>query len=512
MARKRINMRQIIEVLELALSRNLSANEIHRSTGISRGKIQAYVKAAKEAGLSWEAINSMDAALLERIFYPQESSEADIEPDFSTVHQQLKQKGVTRYQLWSEYKEEKPQGFCYAYFTKKYKRWKRRINLVMRQEHIAGEKLFVDFAGKTVRVIDRETGTVSMAQIFVAVLGASNYTYVKALPGQDLASWIDAHMDAFKFFGGVSQFVVPDNLKSAVTKADRYDPVLNRTYRRLAQHYGFTILPARPRKPRDKAKAEFGVKLVEMWILACLRNRDFFSLDELNAAIGELLEKLNAKPFQKFTGCRKSWFESLDAPALQKLPENQFEQEEWKTEILVPKCYHVDVDAHLYSVPCQYVDEQVDLRITDTTVEIFHGLERVASHARSFSQTKKSTTDSHMPKSHKQWAGRSAETFLEHANQIGPCTKAVIEVILNSQAYPQLSFDKCAGILYGMKKKYSPDEIERACQHALRLKTPTYRLVKELLAVGLDNLPSQVLLELSTNIQHENIRGAQYYK
>jgi len=512
MARKRINMRQIIEVLELALNRNLSANEIHRSTGISRGKIQAYVKAAKAAGLSWESIGNLDPALLERIFYSQKSSGTDVEPDFSKVHQQLKQKGVTRYQVWLEYKDENPQGFCYAYFTKKYKRWKRRINLVMRQEHIAGEKLFVDFAGKTVPVIDRETGAVEMAQIFVAVLGASNYTYAKALPGQDLVSWITAHVDCFNFLGGVTRYVIPDNLKSAVTKTDRYDPVLNRTYRRLAQHYGFTILPARPRKPRDKAKAEFGVRLVEMWILACLRNRDFFSLDELNAAIQELLEKLNAKPFQKLSGCRKSWFESIDAPALQKLPEKVFEQEEWKTEILVPRCYHIDVDAHHYSVPCQYVDERVDLRITDTTVEIFHGLERIASHARRFSQGKKSTTNSHMPEAHKQWAGRSAEKFLEQATQIGKCTRTVIEAILGSQKYPQLSFDKCAGILYGLRKKYSADDVECACQHALRLNTPTYRLVKELLAVGLNNLPSQVLIELSTNIQHENIRGPQYYR
>ncbi len=511
MARKRINMRQIIEVLELALCRNLSANKIHRSTGVSRGKVQAYLKAAKDAGLSWELISTTDPALLETIFYRQESAESDFEPDFDKVHQQLKQKGVTRYQLWLEYKADKPNAFCYAYFAKRYRRWLRKINLVMRQEHIAGEKLFVDFAGKTIPVTDRETGEVKMAQIFVAVLGTSNYTYAKALSGQDLASWIDAHIHAFKYFGGVTQFVIPDNLKSAVTKSNRWDPVLNRTYRRLAQHYGFTILPARPRKPRDKAKAEFGVRLVEMWILACLRNRDFFSLDELNSAISELLEKLNTKPFQKLSGCRKSWFESLDAPALQKLPDNQFEQEAWKTDLLVPRCYHIDLEGHHYSVPCQYVDERIDLRITDTTVEIFHGLERIASHSRNFSQGTKSTTSNHMPESHKRWAERSPEQFLEHAKKIGDCTTTVIEAILNSKPLPQLSFDQCAAVLYGLKKKYSPDDIERACQHALRLKTPTYRLVKELLAVGLDNLPSQLLIELSTNIQHENIRGPQYY-
>jgi len=505
-------MRQILEVLELALARNLSANQIHRSTGVSRGKVQAYLKTAKEAGLSWEAVKDLDAALLERLFYPQESVGQDSEPDFAGIHQQLKQKGVTRYQIWSEYKAERPDGFCYAYFTKRYKRWKRKINLVMRQEHVAGEKLFVDFAGKTVRVTDRETGDVQIAQIFVAVLGASNYTYVKALPSQDLSSWITAHVDAFRYLGGVTKYVVPDNLKSAVTKADRYNPVLNRTYRRLAQHYGFTILPARPRKPKDKSKAEAGVKLVEMWVLSCLRNREFFSLEELNTAIGELLEKLNTKPFQKLSGCRRSWFESLDAPALQKLPDNQFALEQWKTDLLVPRCYHIDIESHHYSVPCQFVDEKVDVRTTDTTVEIFHGLERIASHARNFSEGKKSTTNNHMPEAHKQWAGRSAENFLEQAGQIGNCTSAVIKAILDSKPYPQLSFDQCAGILYTMKKKYSASQLERACQHALRLKTPTYRLIKELLAVGVDNLPSQVLIELSTNIQHENIRGPEYYK
>lgn len=516
MVRGRTSMRQIRDVLWLCFEKRLSANEISKSTSVSRGSVQGIIKKAKEIALSLDQINSMKDDALEAIFFPpvvkhNQKKGPVVEPDFLHVHREMKRKGVTLELLWQEYHSQHPNGWCYAHFTKKYRRWKHKINLVMKQEHKAGDKLFVDFAGHTMRIIDRNTGEVHNAQIFVAVLGASNYCFVKAYKSQDSSSWIKAHIDCLTYLDGVPVFVVPDNLKSAVTKACRFEPLINRTYSRLAHHYGFAIMPARPRHPKDKAKAEAGVKLVENWILAALRDRDFFSLEELNEAIAKLLEVINEKPFQKLSGNRKSWFASVDKPALKPLPSTHFEIEQWLVDVPVPRTYHIEIDGHHYSVSHKLVGQEVDARLTDNTVELFHNNQRIASHARSSAEARKSTIKSHMPKAHKLYAGQTSENFIRWAERIGEATTSVVKIILASKPYPQLSFDQCFGLLHYLKNKYSPAELEIACHYARALGTPSYKMVKQLLAMGVHNLPKQLGLEFSTNFQHNNIRGPEYY-
>lgn len=381
----------------------------------------------------------------------------------------------------------------------------------MRQSHAAGEKLFVDFAGPGIPVVNRETGEVTMAQIFVATFGASNFTFAMACPGQDLRSWLTAHIAAFRFFGGAPKFLVPDNLKSAVTEAHRHNPLLNKSYSRLAEHYGCGILPARPYRPRDKAKVEKGVQVVEQRILARLRNVTFFSIHDLNQEIDILLRGLNEEPFQKMSGCRKERFDEIDKPALRTLPAEPFEFEQWSLSVKVPKDYHVEVDRHYYSVPYRLVGERVDVRFTDYTLEVLHNGLRAASHIRSWATGEKTSLVEHMPPAHAAYHGISAQKFLEWAQEVGPATVQVVKAILASKPYPQLCFDQCFGILRSLLKKYGSASLEVACKYAIGIGCPTYKLVKSILEQGVENLPEQLSLELA-GITHCNIRGPEHFK
>jgi transposase len=379
----------------------------------------------------------------------------------------------------------------------------------MRQEHRAGEKTFVDYAGQTVDIYDLQTNQMRSAQIFVAVLGASNYTYAEATWSQTLPDWIGSHSRAFAFFGGVSRVVVPDNLKSGVSKACFYEPDINPTYLDMANHYGTAVIPARMRKAKDKAKVEVAVQVVERWILARLRNRQFFSLNQLNKAIAELLVELNSRSFKKLPGCRKQLFEALDRPALNPLPAHPYQFAEWK-QATVNIDYHIEIDRHYYSVPYQLIKSKIDVRITQTTIECFYKNKRVASHIRSYLKGRHTTVKEHMPKSHQKWAQWSPQRFINWAARIGPHTATLIEIILKARAHPQQGFRSCLGILR-LAKSYGDDRLEAACRRAVAIGGTSYKSVHSILKHNLDQKPLPHDDPNQTGIAHANIRGAAYY-
>ncbi len=505
-------MRKIKEVLRLKFETGLTIRRIARCCHVSRPAVKAYLTRFEEAGLSWPAAAELDDATLERKLYPPiptlPTAQRTI-PDWPHIHRELRRKGVTLTLLWHEYKAAHPEGFQYSWFCEQYRAWAGKVDGVMRQEHRAGEKLFVDYAGQTVEVVDRRTGEVRQAQIFVAVLGASNYTYAEATWSQQLVDWIGSHVRDFEFLGATTELIVPDNLRPAVSKAHRYEPDLNPTYQDLANHYGVAVLPARVRRPRDKAKAEVGVQLVERWILAALRNRTFFSLQELNREIARLLKRLNERPFKKLPGSRRALFEQLDRPALQPLPAQAYEFAEWK-KVRVNIDYHVDIDGHYYSVPYQLVRRQLDARYSARTVECFHRGQRVASHIRSHLKGHHTTVAEHMPKSHRQYAEWTPQRLIRWASKTGPATAGVVQTILERRTHPQQGFRSCLGILR-LGKSFGEDRLEAACRRALKLGSCSYKSIDSILRQGLDRraLPEQQALELS--IEHDNIRGSDYY-
>lgn len=513
MPRERTPMQLHREIIRLAFQLQLSANEIHRATKLSRGAVQTCIKKANAVGLTWPLPDNLTDQALEEILYPRarKTTGKYALPDFEKIQSELRRKGVTLALLWDEYREEHPNDFyCYAHYAKLYNRWLGKKDFVMRQSHTPGEKLFVDFAGQTIPLICRETGEITQAQIFVATLGASNYTYAEGCLSQDLRNWLNLHIHAFRFFGGTPKLLVPDNLKSAVTEARRFDPTVNKSYQRLAKHYDCGIVPARPYKPRDKAKVEKGVQTVEQWILARLRNHTFFSIHDLNQAIDSLLKDLNDEPFQKMSGCRRSRFEEIEKNELKELPNKHFELEDWTSAKKVPRDYHVMVDEHYYSVPYSLVSERVDVRLTDTIIEIFHQNTRVASHLRSWASGEKTTSEEHMTPSHSAYHGMSAEKFLAWAREIGPATEQIIAIILASKPFPQLCFDQCFGVLGAQVKQHGRARVELACAHALTIGNPSYRLIKLLVQHDLENAPQLISHDL-TGICHPNIRGPEHF-
>jgi len=506
MPRARTSMQQIREILRLFLQLQISANEISRATGASRGKVQEVIRRARALELTWPLAED-DEQLQIQLFPPSKKAGDEAPPpNWEKIKTQLRKKGVTLQLLWQEYAREDLATYSYSQFCRLYRKWDAQRDLVMRQEHRGGEKLFVDFAGLRFPVTCRATGEVKMVPVFVAVFGASNYCYAEASESEGLRDWLNVHIRALRFFGGVPQFVVPDNLKSAVTRATRFDTKMNKSYKRLAEHYGFGILPARPYKPRDKAKVEKGVQVVEQRILAPIRNMTFFSLYELNQEILRRVAELNEEPFQKLPGSRRTWFEAVDQPELRPLPKTDFDFEEWDLSITIPKDYHINVDQHFYSVPYRLVGEAVDVRLTDSTIEVFYKNRRVASHMRSWAAGKQTSVEEHMPAPHREYHGMSVEKFVHWAEEIGPCTKILIEEIFKSKPQPQLCFDQCWGILRSLSGKYGNESVELACRHALQIRSPGYRVVKTILETGIDKLPEQITLELS-NITHPNIRG-----
>jgi transposase len=512
MPAQRLSMRKIKEVLRLCWGHGLSKRKAARSCGISRPAVDEYLRRAAAAGLAWPLPAELDDGTLERLLFPATpplAAPARGLPDWSTIQRELKRKGVTLFLLWQEYRECHPHGYQYSRFCERYRAWQGQLDVVMRQDHRAGEKLFVDYAGQTVAVVDRATGELRAAQIFVAVLGASNYTYAEATWTQGLPDWIGSHMRCFRYLGGVPEIVVPDNLRSGVAKAHRYEPDTNPTYQDMACHYGVAVVPARVRRPRDKAKVEAGVLVVERWILAVLRQRTFFSLAELNAAIRELLEQLNARPFKKLPGSRRTHFEQLDRPALRPLPAAPYVYAEWK-KVRAHIDYHVEVDGHYYSVPHALIKKQLDLRVTHSTLECFYRGNRVASHRRSEQKGRHTTVPDHMPEAHRQAGAWSPERLARWAAKTGPATEQLILNVLSARQHPQQAYRSCLGILR-LGKAYGDERLEAACCRALILGSHSYKSIESILRHGLDQQPLTEHDELALPEDHDNIRGPSYY-
>jgi len=506
-------MRKTKEVFRLKFDYGLSNREIATSCLIARSTVAEYLNRFREAAIGWPLPEKMDDAELEALLFPSTSAAESTErplPDWLHVHNELRRKGVTLSLLWQEYKAEHPTGYQYSQFCERYRQWAGKLDPVMRQQHRAGEKLFVDYAGMTVAVHDREAACTREAQVFVAVLGASNYCFAEATWTQSLSDWIGSHTRAFAFFGGVPTIVVPDNLKTGVTNACFYEPDINPTYLDMANHYGTAIIPTRVRKPRDKAKVESGVQVVERWILARLRNRQFFTLHQLNETIADLLAELNQKPFQKLPGCRKSAFEAFDRPALKPLPDHPYQYAEWK-KARVNIDYHIEVDRHYYSVPYQLIHKQLDVRITAAIIECFYKNKRVASHIRSYRPGQHTTVREHMPKAHQKWADWTPERLIRWAAKIGPQTAKLLEALLDARAVPQQGFRSCLGVLR-LAKNYGDQRLEAACRRALAIGSPSYRSVESILKHNLDQKPLSDESPELTPIAHINIRGARYYQ
>src|SRR5437870_2220932 len=438
MPAERLSMRKVREVLRLKYAYGASARVIAQSVGIGRTAVAEYTRRAAVIGITWPIPAELDDTALERkLFAPAGYNPPRPKPlpDWGWIHAELRRRGVTLALLWQEYRASEPDGYGYSRFCDLYGEWRRGITATMRQTHAAGEKLFVDFAGDTMPVFDAVTGEARESKIFVAVLGASNYTYAEARFSEALPEWICAHVNTFAFLGGVPKAIVCDNLKAGVTAANRYEPGVNRTYQDLAAHYGTTILPTRPRKPRDKAKVEVAVLVVERWILARLRNRRFFSLSELNQAIAELVTDLNARPMRRLGVSRRDLFLELDSPALKTLPAEPYEYAEWRVRRVAPD-YHVDIDGHYYSVPYRLIREQLDARITAHTIELFRKGERVAVHLRGAGRGRHTTIAEHMPSSHRRYAEWTIERIGREAAAIGPSTAKLAELILESRPHP----------------------------------------------------------------------------
>ena len=511
MAQERLTMRKIREVLRLKWECGLTNRAIARSCSISHSTVGEYVRRAKEAGLDWPLPADLDEDKLFGLLFPQPSRPSSRVipcPDWSLAHAELRKKSVTLRLLWVEYREAHPDGYGYSQFCALYRQWAKRLNPSMRLSHNGGEKVFVDYAGQTLPIVNPQTGEIRQAQIFIGVLGASNYTYAEAHWSQDLPNWTAAHVRMFAFFGGVPEIVVPDNLKAGVKHPCRYEPDLNPTYQDLAQHYGTAVIPARVRKPKDKAKAEVGVQVVERWILARLRNRTFFSLADLNQAIRELLDELNSRLMKHLGRSRRELFEMLDRPALKPLPELPYEFAVWK-KARVNIDYHIEFQKHYYSVPHTLIREVVYVRATAYTIEVFFKNRRVASHRRTDRPGRHTTVTAHMPPSHQKYQEWSPERFIRWAQNIGPHTAQLVQALLSSRKHPQQAYRSCMGILR-LAKRYGEDRLEAACRRALPAGIHSYKGVKNILDAKLDQIePEEPTAVVPTN--HENIRGQTYY-
>jgi transposase len=512
MAQERLTMRKIGEVLRLKWECGLSNRAIARSCSISHSTVAEYLRRAQEAGLSWPLPPDLGADTLFELLFPQASpSRARLIPcpDWSLVHTELRRKSVTLRLLWVEYREAHPDGYGYSQFCTLYRQWAKHLRPSMRVTHRGGEKVFVDYAGQTVPIIDPHTGEVHPAQIFVGVLGASSYTYAEAQESQALSHWIGAHARMFSFLGGVPEIVVPDNLKAGVKHPCRYEPDLNPTYQDLAEHYGIAVIPTRVRKPKDKAKAEVGVQVIERWILARLRHHTFFSLTDLNRAIRELLPELNSRPMPHLGRSRRELFEELDRPALKPLPERAYEFAIWKTA-RVSIDYHVEFEKHYYSVPYTLIHQEVYLRATQSTVEVFFNHRRVASHLRLKSPGRHTTVSEHMPPAHQQYQEWSPERITRWARTIGPHTAQLVQALLDSRQHPQQAYRSCLGLLR-LGSRYGEQRLEVACCRALPAGIRSYKGVKNILDARLDLVePSEPVAVIPQ--AHENIRGQTYYR
>ena len=510
MANRRLSMRKIKEVLRLKYEAGLSNRAIARSCGICHKTVKEYLSRARASGLSWPLDEALDEEALGRLLFPKDpSSGGRVEmPDMAWVHRELKKKGVTRKLLWQEFSQGSERPCSYSRFCQAYKEWSKGADPVMRQEHKAGEKVFVDYAGLKMDIVDPCTGESMSIPVFVAVLGASSYIYAEATEKGDLEGFIGAHTRAFEYFGGVPEVVVPDNLKAGVKSPSRYEPDINPTYQEMARHYGVAVIPARVRRPRDKAKVEVGVQLVERWIMAALRNRTFFSVGELNSAMSRLLKELNERPLKGIGLSRRELFEGIEKPALRPLPTEPYTFSLWKMA-KVGFDYHIQVEGHYYSVPYHLIGKKVNVRISRDQVEVYCGGKRVAAHLRSRVKGAHTTCEEHMPEGHRLYR-KSPRDLIEEAMGIGPQVGELAEAIMEAKEHPIQGYRSIMGIIR-LAKAYPKDRMEAACARALAVKGYSYRSVKSILEKGLDRLPP-MRHEILPSIEHHNIRGASYYQ
>lgn len=524
MSRKAITMRKIKEVLRLRFECHLSMETIARSLELSKGVVVKYCQLASNANIDWKSVQDWDEARLRSALMPNALNLAraipHALPNFALVHQELKNKCMTLQLLWQEYVATTAgKTYRYSSFCEHYNFYLKTLKPSMRQVHKAGEKMFVDYAGPTIPIIDALTGEITKAQIFVAVLGASNYTFALATNTQKTSDWLLGHRKAFEYFGGSTQVIVPDNPKSLIANPDRYEPGIGRSYAEFAAHYGCAVIPARPRKPQDKGKVEVGVQVVERWILARLRHQQFFSLADLNTAIANLLEELNTRPFKKLPGNRKSAFEAIDQSALKPLPTKPFEMCSWK-KARVGIDYHVELEHHYYSVPYQYIHKAVELRYTASVVEVLCEGKRIAAHQRvtrigySHGLSSQTTVAQHMPKAHQAHLEWSPQRLLNWGADIGTSTQLLVAHLLHQKAYPELGYRACLGLL-NLSKSYGKERLEAACTIAVANHAMTQKSVRNILATKLDLAPVGKASPNKKSAQqlplHENVRGSKYY-
>jgi transposase len=513
MATERLSMRHIREVLRQKWEQKRSHREVASSLGISAGAVGSVLARATAAKLSWEQVEQMREEELEERLYgaaPQPAAQRPL-PDPVYIHTERKKPGVTLELLHLEYLEKHPDGYRYTQFCEYYRQWLARNRLTMRQEHRAGEKLFVDYSGNKPHLVDGTRGERVEVELFVAVLGASNYTYAEATRTQRGPDFIASHQRCLVYLGGVPGALVPDQLKSGVTRACRYEPGVQRTYEEFARHCGTVVLPARPRSPRDKAKVEVGVLVVQRWLLARLRHHTFFSLEALNERIGELLEDINNRKMRLYDASRRELFERLDKPALRPLPAEAFTYGEWK-QVRVNIDYHVQVHHHFYSVPYALVQQVLEARVTATTVELYQRGERVASHVRSDERGRHTTQPEHMPKAHQKHLEWTPSRLVHWAGTIGPNTQKLVESILSERPHPELGYRSCLGILR-LARRYGNERLEAACARALAVSARSFRHVDSILQNGLDRLAPPTTEEQTEPVAqtHENVRGGDYY-
>jgi transposase len=516
---ERHSMRKIREVLRLKYVLRLAERPIAAALGVGHTTVNAYIKRAEQAGLTWEEVDRLtdtevESRLFRQVGRNEPSPRAPV--DFGWVHAELRRAGVTLELLWNEYQQavvdsgSGKRPYQYSRFCELYRAHVRKLSPVMRQVHRAGEKAFIDFSGRKPRIVDPTTGEATEVELFVMVLGASNYTYAEATRTQELGCFVGATVRGLEYFGSVPEMLVPDQLRSAVKTPGRIEPEINATYAEMAQHYATAVVPARPRKPRDKAKVEGAVLLAQRWILACLRNRRFFSLDELNAAIRELLEKLNTRPFQKLEGCRRSAFEKFDRPSMKPLPARRYEIGAWKLNVGVNIDYHIEYDHRVYSVPCALIGARVDVRSTATLVEVWHEGQRVTSHERSYGPKGTAVTKvEHQPRRHREWGSWPPERLVGWGAQTGPKTAEVVGAILGQGSHPDAGRRACLGLMR-LGEKYGKARVEAACGRALAINNPRYKSVETILKNGLDKVALTEPVEVKPVI-HENIRGGAYF-
>lgn len=509
---RRTTVRDIRTILRLTHEQGLSVREISERLKISKTTVSTYLLRAREAGLKWPLPPAQDNDMaLERLLFGRAGRPPrdQREPDFALIARELKRKGVTLTLLWQEYRAAHPDGYGYTWFCDRYAAFERRTSATFRHRHRAGAVMQTDYAGQTVSIIDPVTGIISAAQIFVAVLGASNLTFAFASSSQKLPDWIDGQVRALTFFGGVTRAIVCDNLKAGVAKALWFEPTLNATFAAMAEHYDTTILPTRSRKPRDKGKVEGAVLIVERWILARLRNRTFFSLAQLNAAIAKLVEELNNRPMRHVGKSRREMFEEIERAALAPLPATPFEYAEWKSAKVHPD-YHVEVDKTFYSVPHRLIGRTVEVRLTHRVVEIFHDHQRVASHVRRSQRSGHVTVNAHMPKAHQRYANTTPANLIGRAARIGPNAAILVERMMHDRPHPEQGYRAAMGIL-SLAPRYGPERLDAACERALSINAIAYSSVNAILKSGLDRAnPAPEPARPAP--PHANIRGNTYYQ